>query len=402
MNKIPQTPFNWSINEDLLWPPHGRPKPPFGPTAIEVMRSCPLRISFEFSKGYERRTASAARVGIAFHRTLQSLTEHPISSSLQSDIIDEASQRFRKELAQQEIQKSARPREQMLSRNEERVQRAQESIAVEALRLATLFAGRKSAPRLGRQHPDPTSNSHPSEGECRREEFFWVEVPVQSRDGLLAGRVDYAERLPDGGVRLLDYKSALRDDLPERYERQLQLYALLWQETFGEWPVEALVVYPFTGAAHQVAIDPTICERVGDEARLIAKKLEEGPGAKDLATPGTVCAVCEFRPWCRPFWQWQASHTNHTLALNQALYGFEGNILSLELKEHHWKVIVQWRDAEVRIIAPHERFPQLHNAHPGMRIRALDMRLHGLRYRPQARVSENSEIFLVEESKKPI
>ncbi len=222
-----------------------------------------------------------------------------------------------------------------------------------------------------------------------------VEIPVQSQDGLLAGRVDYAERLPTG-IRLLDYKSALRDDLPERYERQLQLYALLWYETFGEWPAEAIVVYPFTGAMHRVSVDPETCQRVGDEARLLIKQLQEGLPAEQLATPGEVCTVCEFRPWCKPFWTWQAKHPNLSTALQDVALGFEGEIITLELKNYYWKVMVKWRDAEVRIVAPQERFPQLKKAHPGMRIRALDMRLHGQRYRPQAIVTESSEIFLVE------
>ncbi len=60
------------------------------------------------SKGYERRTAYAARVGIAFHKTLQSLAEHPIWSDNQSEIVDEAYRRFRHELALQEEQKDTR------------------------------------------------------------------------------------------------------------------------------------------------------------------------------------------------------------------------------------------------------------------------------------------------------
>jgi hypothetical protein len=136
MNNLTPTAFNWLINESSLWPPRGRPEAPFGPTAFEIMRSCTLRIYFEYSKGYERRTAYAARVGIAFHRTLQSLTERPIGSSNPDIIVEEAAKRFREELALQEMQKDARPREQMLARNEERVQRALEAVTVEALRLA--------------------------------------------------------------------------------------------------------------------------------------------------------------------------------------------------------------------------------------------------------------------------
>jgi hypothetical protein len=79
-----------------------------------------------------------------------------------------------------------------------------------------------------------------------------------------------------------------------------------------------------------------------------------------------------------------------------ATLGFEGKIRTIELKEYYWIVTVEWREAEVRIVAPQERFPQLKNASPGMHIRVLDMRLQGQRYRPHAIVDEYSEIFLVE------
>jgi RecB family exonuclease len=392
----PSTAFNWTINESRLWPPRGRPHPPFGPTLIEIMRSCSLRVCFDTSKGYERRTAHAARIGSAFHRTLQSLTEQPISSSSPQEIVDEASRRFREALASQEAKKQARPREQMLARNEERVQRALESLAVEALRLAKYVRGEQVVFSAQQPQLNAFENQQLSVSGHEHEERIMVEIPVQSEDGLLAGRIDYAERLPDGGIRLLDYKSALRDDLPERYERQLQMYAFLWYETFGEWPTEALVIYPFTGTTHKVAVDPAICQQVGQEARLIAEQLQEDVRAEQLASPGTVCTVCEFRPWCKPFWRWQAGHAVYSQALETAAYGFEGTIVTLEIKDHHWKVVVKWREAEIRIVAPQARFPQLEKAHPGMRIRALDMRLYGQRYRPQAIVSENSEIFLIE------
>jgi len=357
------------------------------------MRSCALRVCFEASKGYERRTAYAARVGIAFHRTLQSLAEHPIRSSNQSEVVEEAYHRFRHELGLQEAQKNDRPREQMLPRDEERVHRALESVATEALRLAKQISiGKVEYEKRGTV---ATNTFRFPEMQNLSEGSIMVEIPVQSQDGLLAGRVDYAERLPTG-IRLLDYKSAMRDDLPERYERQLQLYALLWYETFGEWPAEAIVVYPFTGAMHRVSVDPETCQRVGDEARLLIKQLQEGLPAEQLATPGEVCTVCEFRPWCKPFWMWQARHPNLSVALQHAVLGFEGEIITLELKDYYWKMMVKWRDAEARVVAPQERFPQLKRAHPGMRIRALDMRLHGQRYRPQAIVTESSEIFLVE------
>ncbi len=391
MNKNTQnTAFNWHIVQEDLWPPRRRPEAPFGPTAIEKIRSCALRVCFEISHGYEHRTAYTARVGIAFHKTLQSLTEHPIRSDTRSEIIDEAYRRFRHELTLQEEQKNSRPRERMLPRDEERIHRALEAIASEALRLAKQLAGEQ----IEHEHRDTTATnkSHLPEMKTVSEEKALVEVPVQSHDGLLTGRVDYAERLSTG-LRLLDYKSALRDDLPERYERQLQLYALLWYETFGEWPQEAWVTYPLTGAMHRVTIDPETCRSVGNDARTLIGQLQECSSAEQLATPGEACTMCEFRPWCKPFWMWQAEYPSLSVALQMAALGFEGNIITIELKDYYWVVTVEWRDAEVRIVAPQERFPQLKNATPGMHIRVLDMRLQGQRYRPQAIVAENSEIF---------
>ena len=394
MNKNTQnTAFNWHIDRRSLRPPRGRPEVPFGPTAIEMIRTCGLRACFEMSQGYERRTAYAARVGIAFHKTLQSLTERPISSDNRSEIIGEAHRRFRHELALQEEQKNSRPRERMLPHDEERVHRALEAIASEALRLAKQLA----TEQVEHENRDTTviNKAHPAEMESVCEDKALVEVPVQSQDGLLTGRVDYAERLPTG-IRLLDYKSVLRDGLPARYERQLQLYALLWYETFGEWPEEAWVTYPLTGAMHKISIEPETCHHVGNEARALIRRLQESSSVEELATPGEVCTVCEFRPWCQPFWQWQAQHSSHSVALQTAALGFEGKIRTIELKDYYWVITVGWREAEVRIVAPQERFPQLKKASPGMHIRVLDMRLQGQRYRPHAIVAENSEIFLVE------
>ena len=394
MNKNTQnTTFNWRIDRRDLRPPRGRPEAPFGPTVIEMIRTCGLRACFEISQGYERRTAYAARVGIAFHKTLQSLTERPIRSANRSEIIGEAHRRFRHELAIQEEQKNSRPRERMLPHEEERVQRVLEAITSEALRLAKQFATEQAI------HKDwdttATNMSHSPFQESVCEDKVLVEISVQSQDGLLTGRVDYAERLPTG-IRLLDYKSALRDRLPARYERQLQLYALLWYETFGEWPQEAWVTYPLTGAIHKISIDPEMCYHVCNEARVLIRRLQESSSAEELATPSEMCTVCEFRPWCQPFWAWQGKHPHLSIALQMASLGFEGKIRTIELKKYYWVITVEWREAEVRIVAPQERFPQLKNASPGIHIRVLDMRLQGQRYRPHAIVAENSEIFLVE------
>src|SRR5207245_5848574 len=117
------------------------------------------------------------------------------------------------------------------------------------------------------------------------------------------------------GARIIDYKSALRFDLPERYERQVQLYALMWHDTRGEWAAEAQVVYPLVPFVHNVVIDEATCRKVALESAELVDALHVSPAMESLASPGDVCQVCEFRPWCKPFWGWQAAEPSHSNAL---------------------------------------------------------------------------------------
>ena len=388
--------FNWSIDEDATWPPRGRPLPPFGPTILEVMRSCPLRSCFEASTGYERRTGYAARVGTALHRTLQSLAEHPPIGASDAEKVEEARRRFLRELQIQEEERAKRPRERGLPRDEVRVSLAAERVMAEALRIIRMGSITFTGTATGATRAMHALNKQDNESNVEAEQmlFVEVEVAVKSSDGLLYGRIDQAEHRPEG-THLVDYKSALRTDLPERYERQLQLYALLWHETRGEWPKGGEVIYLLSGTNYPVSVEPEICQRVGSESRVLISRLQKVSAAEQLATPGDVCSVCEFRPWCKPFWLWQTSETSHLVALRQAVLGFEGEIVSIEARDFHWKLLLNWRDSTVRIVAPVERFPQLRSARVGMHVRALEMRLHGQRSQPQAIVTEASELYLL-------
>src|SRR5437660_4266897 len=131
----PSPRFEWLIDQASSWPPRGRPKPPFGPTMVEVLRSCPLRGCFEASRGYERRISFSGRVGTAFHRVLQSLLEQPPESTAPADMAAEARRRFLSELQQQEAKASQRPRERYLTRDQSRADAAVEAVMAEAQRL---------------------------------------------------------------------------------------------------------------------------------------------------------------------------------------------------------------------------------------------------------------------------
>lgn len=330
------------------------------------------------------------RVGTAFHRALEWLSEQRPNPDSPDESAVEIRERFVEELRAQKAEAAKHPRERGLPQNEMRIHSATEALLSASHQVRGAAAqSRRSGP--GEASAKPLDKGPSSRAENRVE----VEVPVKSRDELFAGKVDRAENAPDG-THLLDYKSALRDDLPGRYERQVQLYAVMWRDTRGEYPSEATVVYPLVGTSHPVSITPEVCEQVAREYTDIVASIQERP-AFDLATPGDTCKICEFRPWCKPFWRWQAREKSAPAALERAYLGFEGIIEQIEQVEHHWRLNVRWRDALIRIIAPVERFPQLKNVGAGSRLRVLETPLRGLRHRPKAVVTEYSEIFILEQ-----
>ncbi len=369
--------------------PQLRPQAPFGPTSVEILRSCPLRVCFDASPGYERRLGFAARVGTAFHRVLQSFNEHPLPNASVDAAVEEARVRFQRQIELQIAEAANQPREAGLPHDQNRIDRAAEAVVIEARRVYELGGVTGRIIPVGSGNTDQTLPKQINETPQ-----IEVEVAVASKDGLLNGRVDRAEHRPDG-IWLFDYKSALRDDLPGRYERQLRLYAYMWHETRDEWPKAAYVVYPLTSTFHQVSIDPNSCQATADEAAALIQRLQEERRTEELATPGDTCQICDYRPWCQSFWKWQAEANVSSQALTGAELGFEGTIKSIDLDNHHWRLQIHWRSAQVQLIAPEERFPHLAKASAGIGIRVMETPLRGLRHQPKAIVSPRSEIFLI-------
>jgi hypothetical protein len=170
----------------------------------------------------------------------------------------------------------------------------------------------------------------------------------------------------------------------------------MWHDTKGEWPVEAWVLYPLAGTNHPVDIEPSLCQEVATESRQIVARMRNIERVAELAMPGDVCQVCEFRPWCQPFWRWQAGHPTLTSALDRAAMGFEGTISQLELTQFRWWLSIAWHGAEIQLSAAQERFAHLAKTKVGTKLRVLDTELRGLRHQPRAVVTEYSELFVVE------
>ena len=367
----------WTV-EGTSWPPIRRPEPPYGVIQVEVMRSCPLRACYEASPGYQRRVGFAARVGIAFHRALERLLGQPALGTNTDMLTAHAERLFHEELQRQRNLAASNPREAatLLDRSvQEREARALESLSIIIHRLL---------------HEGAFTPS----GQGRRLDMG-AEVEVQSRDGILKGRIDTFRRDKDGGLCIVDYKAALRPDLPQRYERQMQLYAWMWHEAFGEWPSRAEVHYPFTGDRFPIEVDPETCTEVAREALTLIDKVRNYPVA-DLASPGDVCKVCDFRPWCVPFWRWQAEEKSLPAAMNRAWMGLEGQVTKCHREGGDYILVLRWRNnLRVKAVLDGQRFPHLSNVTDGLCVRLLEFRLVGAPPELRAIPTETAEIFLV-------
>jgi PD-(D/E)XK nuclease superfamily len=145
---------------------------------------------------------------------------------------------------------------------------------------------------------------------------YGYELRVQSQDGLIAGRIDRALATPRGVV-LQDYKSGaiftlqegdIREAKPE-YALQLRLYAALYHEATGTWPLR-LELVPLSGEPQEVTFTPEECLRLLRSAKDLLNAVNEhltGSHAWDeieasLATPSpSACRFCSFRPACGPY-----------------------------------------------------------------------------------------------------
>ncbi|MEW6223616.1 MAG: PD-(D/E)XK nuclease family protein [Chloroflexota bacterium] len=372
---------DWTVKR-AEWAPRSRPSPPLGVTSAAVARSCGLRLLFERSDAYARRLSFAARIGTAFHRTMERLSEEGVpANAAEAALIAQVV--FDDELAAQALAADTAFREGSLPRDERRVQLAKEAAVAEAVRMAR-----------NPQTSTPTETA--AGGVPGAGDGTWVEVPVASADGWLRGRIDRIERHA-GRLRLVDYKSTLRADLPERYERQVKVYAAMWEQTFGFWPNEAAIVYPLLGTEATLELNPEECTELANDDSAVLREVCTRGAPRDHARPGDVCKACEFRPWCEPFWAAQVSDANTEAdVLERAYLGFEGTVVEVLDGPGFVRGSVTWRGRPVSFIADPERFPQLRSARPGMNLRFLEWRLRGQRHAPQAFASDTGELFLVD------
>jgi hypothetical protein len=137
------------------------------------------------------------------------------------------------------------------------------------------------------------------------------ELWVESHDGLLAGAIDSVIRTHEG-VILRDYKTGLifeGQEIKPDYELQLKLYAALYHESFGEWPV-ALQIEPLSGDNVDISFTHDECAALLIKAAGVLTEVNHlvsslqgsttlSQRISSLAQPDPKkCMYCQFRPKC--------------------------------------------------------------------------------------------------------
>jgi len=140
------------------------------------------------------------------------------------------------------------------------------------------------------------------------------ELWVQSGDGFLGGAIDIADVTAEGTV-LRDYKSGQiyeGDEIKPAYKLQLKLYAALYKEMVGEWPI-ALQIEPLKGQSVDVPFTRDECTALFVEALSLFHEINQqvsslqgetthSESMRSLANPSRqVCQFCQFRPVCGPY-----------------------------------------------------------------------------------------------------
>jgi superfamily I DNA/RNA helicase/RecB family exonuclease len=144
---------------------------------------------------------------------------------------------------------------------------------------------------------------------ARRALRFEVGFEMEVGDHLVRGRIDRVDRGPDGGIVLLDYKTARNPAHEEEAARSLQL-AIYYLAALRDpelaalgHPVEMQLVYPARvrqGRFTRVSQHPGPNHATEVEERLLA--LLHGAATESFdPNPHADCRMCAFKPIC-PMW----------------------------------------------------------------------------------------------------
>jgi RecB family exonuclease len=114
---------------------------------------------------------------------------------------------------------------------------------------------------------------------------------------IITGQIDRIDRLPSGGIEVIDYKTG-RVGTQKGVDESLQLsiYALACRDALGLGTPERVTLY-FTESALRLSSTRTD-ERLDATRAEVLARLVRMRGGEFTATPGQACRYCDFRAMC--------------------------------------------------------------------------------------------------------
>jgi RecB family exonuclease len=114
---------------------------------------------------------------------------------------------------------------------------------------------------------------------------------------ILHGQIDRIDRLPSGGIEVIDYKTGKVSSQKSFDESvQLSIYALACRDALGLGTPERVTLY-FTESAQRLSTVRT--DEQLDVARADVQARVARMRAGDFAaTPGQPCSWCDYRAMC--------------------------------------------------------------------------------------------------------
>jgi DNA helicase-2/ATP-dependent DNA helicase PcrA len=229
-------------------------------SAVEAYETCPLQFKFEREWKLSRQLHAAVQYGAAVHRVLRTYYDSVRLGRAKSD--DELLQLFRDDLVTSGIQDEYQ-RDLYLKQGLEQ--------------LNDFLAATRSA--------SPPEVLHTEE---------WFDVQIAGTK--VAGRIDRIDRLADGSIGIVDYKTGKARSQEDADESlQLSIYAMAAQQKWG-YRVGELAFHNLEGNVAVVSKRAEFqLEEARERVRAVARGIAEG---NFKPKPDFHCTFCAFRGLC--------------------------------------------------------------------------------------------------------